>query len=78
MHAEILVRMVNQIAEFYAAGAEPEVAAREALSHVRRMWAHRMCRQIVEIGAADPGLSPVASRAVQLLTEALAAKQAAG
>jgi hypothetical protein len=78
MHAEILVRMVNQIAEFYGSGAEPETAAKETLSHVKRMWAHRMCRQMVEIGAADPGLSPVARRAVELLVAADAAKRAAG
>jgi hypothetical protein len=50
MHAEILVRMINQIAEFYGSGADPETASKETLSHVQRMWAHRMCRQMIEIG----------------------------
>jgi hypothetical protein len=67
MHAELLVRMINQIADFYGAGAEPEVAAKETLSHVKRMWADRMRLQMVEIGAADPGLGPIARRAVELL-----------
>ena len=78
MQAEILVRMINQIAQFYGSGADAETASKETLSHVQRMWAHQMRRQMVEIGAADSGLSPIARRAVELLTAAEAAKRAAG
>jgi hypothetical protein len=78
MHAEILVRMINQISDFYGAGSEPETAAKETLSHVQRMWAVRMCRQMIDIGAEDPGLKPISRRAVALLVAADAAKRAAG
>lgn len=78
MHAEMLVRMVNQIADFYGADAELEPAAKDTLSHVQRMWADRMRRQMVEIGAADPGLTPVARRAVELLATAQAHARPAG
>jgi hypothetical protein len=78
MQAEILVRMVNQIAEFYGTGSEPDVAAKETLSHLQRMWAHRMCRQMVDIGADDPGLSPIGRQAVGLLAAAHAEKQSLG
>jgi NADH-dependant formate dehydrogenase delta subunit FdsD len=78
MHAELLVRMINQIADFYGSGSEPDVAAQETLTHVQRMWAHRMRRQMVEIGAADPGLGPIARRAVELLVATDAPSRAAG
>ena len=78
MHAEMLVRMVNQIAEFYGTGSDPDIAANETLSHIKRMWAPRMCKQIVEIGSDDPGLSPISRVAVGLLAAAQAQKRVAG
>jgi NADH-dependant formate dehydrogenase delta subunit FdsD len=78
MHAELLVRMVNQIADFYGSAADLETAAKETLSHVQRMWAHRMRLQMVDIGPSDPELRPVARRAVELLVAAEAQTRAAG
>jgi len=78
MQAELLVRMINQIADFYGSGSEADVAAQETLMHVKRMWADRMRRQMVEIGAADAGLGPVARRAVELLVATDAPSRVAG
>jgi len=68
MHADTLVRMVNDISAFFApANAEAEAAA-EVAGHLKRSWEPRMRRQIVEIwqaGHAD--FSPVGRAAVALL-----------
>lgn len=76
MHDYMLVRMVNQIADFYATGADEEAAAKETLSHLTRMWAHRMRLQMAEIGPSHADLGPVARRAVELLVTAEAARTA--
>ena len=53
MHADTLVRMVNDISEFFApANAEADAAA-EVAGHITRSWDPRMRRQIVEIWQAD-------------------------
>lgn len=68
MHADTLVRMVNDISDFFApANPAPEAAA-EVAGHIKRSWEPRMRRQIVEIwqaGHAD--FSPVGRAAVALL-----------
>ena len=75
MHAETLVRMVNDISAFFApANPAPEAAA-EVAGHIKRSWDPRMRRQIVEIwqaGHAD--LSPVGRAAVAILAAAAARK----
>ena len=75
MHADTLVRMVNDISQFFApASAEAEAAA-EVAGHITRSWEPRMRRQIVEIwqvGHAD--FSPVGRAAVAILAAAAAKK----
>ncbi len=64
-----LVRMANQIGEFYAAMPERE-ATEGAASHLRLYWTPKMIREIIAF--ADQGhscLNAVAARAVQSLKE---------
>jgi len=77
MHAETLVRMVNDISAFFApANPAPEAAA-EVAGHIKRSWDPRMRRQIVEIWQAGQGeFSPVGRAAVALLAHEAAAKAA--
>ncbi|HEY1451848.1 MAG TPA: formate dehydrogenase subunit delta [Roseiarcus sp.] len=64
-----LVRMANQIADFYAAMPEREAIA-GAASHLSLYWTPKMIREI--IGFADqghPGLNAIAARAVESLKQ---------
>ena len=65
-----LVRMANQIGDFYAAMSEKE-AAEGAASHLRLYWTPKM---IVEIIAAsesgNAGLNPTAMHAIDALKRA--------
>jgi formate dehydrogenase subunit delta len=68
-----LVRMANQIGDFYAAMPEREATA-GAASHLRLYWTPKMIREI--IGFADQGhsgLNPVAARAVESLKQSATA-----
>ena len=67
---EKLVRMANQIGDFYAAMPEEEATA-GAASHLRRFWTPKMIREL--IGFAEEGragLNPTAAHAVETLRRA--------
>jgi len=77
MHAEQLVRMVNDISEFFGPASPEAEAAAEVAGHLKRQWDPRMRRQIVEIWQAGQGeFSPVGRAAVALLAHEAAAKAA--
>ena len=64
-----LVRMANQIGDFYAAMPDEEAAA-GAASHLRLYWTPKMIREIIAFAdQGHPGLNPVAARAVRSLKE---------
>jgi formate dehydrogenase subunit delta len=64
-----LVRMANQIGDFYASMSEREAAAGVA-SHLRMYWTPKMIREIIAFAdQGHPGLNAVAARAVQSLKE---------
>ena len=68
-----LVRMANQIGDFYAAMPEQE-AIDGVATHLRRYWTPKMIREIVAFadhGAA--GLNPIAARAVEALKQTVTA-----
>ena len=66
---EKLVRMANQIGDFYAAMPEHE-ATLGAASHLRMYWTPKMIREIIAfVDQGHSGLNPVAARAVQSLKE---------
>jgi formate dehydrogenase subunit delta len=64
-----LVRMANQIGDFYASMPEREATA-GAASHLRLYWTPKMIREIIAFAdEGHPGLNAVAARAVQSLKE---------
>ena len=72
MNTDHLVKMVNEIAAFFAGEAGPQEAPKEVASHMKKFWERRMRLEIVaqyEKGAA--GLSEVARAAVALTAQDL-------
>jgi formate dehydrogenase subunit delta len=65
-----LVRMANQIGDFYAAMPKKESTA-GAASHLRLYWTPKMIRELVAFAeAGHAGLNPTAARAVEALKRA--------
>lgn len=68
MNTDLLIKMVNEIAAFFAGESGPQQAPQEVAAHLKKFWEVRMRREIVahyHKGAA--GLSEVARGAVALL-----------
>ena len=64
-----LVRMANQIGDFYAAMPERE-AIEGAASHLRLYWTPKMIREIIAFADhGHPGLNAIAARAVESLKQ---------
>jgi formate dehydrogenase subunit delta len=76
--SETLVRMANQIADFFKIQAEPDAVA-GAANHIRMFWDPRMRAKMAEhLAHGGEGLNPIALKAVQLTcTPATAAAPAA-
>ena len=67
---EKLVRMANQIGDFYAAMPERE-AAEGAASHLRHYWTPKMIGEILEFSETGrAGLNPTAAHAIDALKRA--------
>ena len=67
---EKLVRMANQIGDFYAAMPENEAAA-GAARHLKRFWTPKMISELVAfVEAGHAGLTPTAARAIEALKSA--------
>ncbi len=62
-----LVRMANQIGDFFA--PQPEGRAAEGVAtHLKKFWTPKMIKEIVERASdANCGLNPTAARGVALL-----------
>ena len=68
-----LVRMANQIGEFYASMPEREATVGVA-SHLRLYWTPKMIREIIAFAdQGHPGLNAVAARAVESLRKSATA-----
>jgi formate dehydrogenase subunit delta len=70
-HAKIekLVKMANQIGDFFAPMPQDE-ATKGVATHLRRYWTPKMVREIMEhLDAGRDGLNPVAARGVRWLKE---------
>jgi formate dehydrogenase subunit delta len=64
-----LVRMANQIGEFYASMPEQE-GIEGAASHLRLYWTPKMIREIIAFAdEGHPGLNAIAARAVDSLKQ---------
>ena len=65
MTEETLVRMANQIADFFKAQPEEDALA-GAADHIRRFWDPRMRAKMAEhLAAGGQGLNPLARAAVE-------------
>ena len=70
MDIENLVKMVNNIADFFKAEPEHAAAVEGVADHLRRFWESRMRLAIVKhYQAGGTGLSEIASDAVALLAK---------
>jgi formate dehydrogenase subunit delta len=78
LNPERLAEMANDIANFFAAEPEREVAVDGVCNHLRRYWEPRMRRQIVEHFKATGGsdLSELARAGVARLAETDPAQKA--
>ena len=64
-----LVRMANQIGDYFAAMPEPE-ATQGVASHLRMYWTPKMIREIIAFAdQGHSGLHPIAARAVEHLKQ---------
>ena len=62
-----LVRMANQIGDFFAP-MEEEVATRGVANHLKRFWTPKMIGEIIGyLDSGQAGLNPAAARAVATL-----------
>lgn len=71
MHIESLVRMANDIGDFFAVEPDQAEAARSISAHIKRYWDPRMRAQIVaHYRAGGDGLAATARMAIGLLGDA--------
>ncbi|MGC8519638.1 MAG: formate dehydrogenase subunit delta [Steroidobacteraceae bacterium] len=72
MNIELLVKMANEISEFFAAESPPPQAAEDVAQHLRRFWEPRMRRQIIAYvrATSGAGLSELARRGIETLAAA--------
>lgn len=75
MDAENLVKMANQIGDFFASFPDRGEALDGIAGHIRKFWAPRMRQQLlayIDASGAAAGLSPLVSEAVSTHREQLA------
>lgn len=75
MHIDYLVRMANDIGDFFASEADKNVAANSIHQHIERYWHLRMRTRIIEYynETGGAGLEGPAQTAVRRLAEETAA-----
>ena len=68
METRDMVRMANQIADYFKAYPE-ETAVQGVATHIRKFWEPRMRKQLTEhLAKGGDGLSPLALKAARTLT----------
>ncbi len=69
MDVQNLVRMANQIGQFFHSYPDHDEAVREVAAHLRRFWEPRMRHALVEhmSRGGDDGLLPLVSEALHLM-----------
>ena len=83
MNIDLLVKMANQISEFFQGATDPAQAAADVATHLTRYWEPRMRKQIVAYCQErhGAGLTDTARGGVEIIrkqAEAAAAAQAGG
>jgi formate dehydrogenase subunit delta len=76
MNIDLLIKMTNEIGEFFAGTTDAEQAARDVANHLKRYWEPRMRAQMLKYyeQRQGAGLTDLAKNGVALL---YAASQAA-
>lgn len=79
MNIDLLVKMANEIGDFFAGTTEADAAARDVATHLKRYWEPRMRAQMLKYyeERQGAGLSEIAKAAVALLYAASKAAPAA-
>jgi formate dehydrogenase subunit delta len=79
MNIDLLIKMANQITDFWEGEAGQEVAVKEVATHLRRYWEPRMRAQMITYyhERQGSGLNDVAKAAVGVLAEQAAQAKAA-
>ena len=69
MNIDLLIKLTNEIGDFFAGTAQPEEAARAVANHLKRYWEPRMRAQMLDYyeQRQGAGLSDLARSAVALL-----------
>jgi len=68
MHIEKLIKMANDISDFFNSESDKELAAEGVKNHIKRSWDPRMRQQIIAYCQQDgKELTPLAKKAVQKL-----------
>jgi formate dehydrogenase subunit delta len=69
MHIEKLIKMANDISDFFNSESDKELAAEGVKNHIKRSWNPRMRDQIIEYCQQDgKELNPLAQKAIQKLS----------
>jgi formate dehydrogenase subunit delta len=78
VNIDLLIKMANEIGDFFGGTTEPEAAARDVATHIRRYWEPRMRAQMLQYyeQRQGAGLTDLARNAVGLLYAAAKAPQA--
>ncbi len=71
MHIEKLIKMANDIANFFNAESDKEIAAEGIKKHILRSWDPRMRKEIIKYYQDNNGvgLNDLAAQAVKKLVE---------
>jgi formate dehydrogenase subunit delta len=69
MNIDLLIKMVNEIGDFFTGASEPELVARDVANHLKRYWEARMLKQMLSYyeQRQGAGLTDVAKSAVGIL-----------
>jgi formate dehydrogenase subunit delta len=80
MNIDLLIKMTNQITEFWEGEAGHDVAVKEVATHLRRYWEPRMRAQMITYyhERKGSGLNEIALEAVGVLAEQAAQATTAG
>jgi formate dehydrogenase subunit delta len=80
MNIDLLIKMANEIGEFFAGTTDAQQAAQAVANHLRRYWEPRMRAQMLTYyrERSGAGLTDLAKNAVGLLDEASRAAPPAG
>ena len=72
MNIDLLIKMTNEIGEFFASTTDKDGAARDVANHLKRYWEPRMRAQMLKYYEErnGAGLSDLAKHAVAILQAA--------